>query len=901
MTGLIAMFISVVLASVFHLFYLMYYHVTPAQLDLPAELGNATDVLGGDEDRGQLVLKYLGASLVIALPAVFGVRSCFRRSNVVALAVQWTHESHETFMTCCGLVPYDARVRSAMIPSFFLGSWIFVSGIWDVPDDQVDELQHPFAAGACAIAAGCCVYGLISLGTGSRLLRQWNEKRVRNVDEDSFFKTWAFREFSSLLLVFFVCNVPAMTLALHHISAGYSAAPVLYILAWAAGPFYVIMPTVVVAITAVNLHRRVLLQFALASDGPVRLETAVRTLTGRWRVVGRDANGQLVTETVVLKCRSVKGKGGEMRIVVDGEHDEREGQESFTLTNGGLFEERGVLKVRFTQQYDTQSMVVDEETGEQVSTLTDRTVSQNEDSSTSWEATLTHCCCNGSDSVPRLHGWWSGEYQGSEFRHRFHASKSIPAASLSSGNAFRDAAHRAAREEAVGLVVANAAALTDQEYASALTAGLGDLHDAEPHTASAMPLINQFRQGAWMSMPLLMVEQVAIASVVHGCPEEVQLHVCVAIVCATLLLAVIKQPYRSATANWSSILARLSNLAFLAVGALIEREMVEPQIGSYLLFGNAGVTCLMLFFSFGPMRMVSSALERCRQIRRGTKETQAYFADDITNAMQDPSALDFWRRERSPEGESMARFHQTVRSCFPHGATLGLHNLQLLDLRALGVLESHTKRALAALLVEVRCERLLVLRMLLVEERAGGVTLDVTTEGNQMPLQNQILGPDDMQVIAGFLCSRVPAEKLAAVDLSHNLVFGRKTFRDRGDDFSAIGSPSTRSVTGYARGGDELVVHTVDRDQAGWLHLSMALQDSPVGSLVLRGIGMGPRGLRTLAGSLVDGLRCLEALDLSENYLRERNDPISLKAFSGFCYGKLTRNPPSQLDLQGCF
>jgi hypothetical protein len=540
-TALIAMFISVLLASIFHLFYLMYYHVTPSQLDLVELSVNETDALGSGEGRGQLVLQYLGVSLVVALPAVFGVRSCFRRSNIVALAVQWTHESHETFMTCCGLVPYDARMRSAMMPSFFLGSWIFVSGIWDVPDEEVNELQHPFAAGACAIAAGCCIYGLISLGAGSRLLRQWNEKRTRNVDEDSFFKTWAFREFSALLLVFFVCNVPAMALALHHISAGYDAAPVLYILAWAAGPFYVIMPTVVVAIAVASLHRRVLLQFALASDGPIRLETAIRTLTGRWRVVGRDANGQLVTETVILKCRSIKVKGGATKIVVDGEHDEREGQETFKLTNGGLYEERGVLKVRFMQQYYTQSTVVDEETGEQVSILADRTVSQNEDSSTSWEATLTHCRCNGSESVPRLHGWWSGEYRGSEFRHRFHASKSMPAASLSSGNAFRDAAHKAAREEAVGHVVSNAAALTDQEYATALTAGLGDLHAAEPHTASAMPLINQFKQGAWMAMPLLMAEQVAIASVVHGCPQELRLHACVEIMCATLLLTAINR------------------------------------------------------------------------------------------------------------------------------------------------------------------------------------------------------------------------------------------------------------------------------------------------------------------------------------------------------------------------
>ena len=32
------------------------------------------------------------------------------------------------------------------------------------------------------------MYALISLGTGSSLLRLWREKRLRNMDEDSFFK-----------------------------------------------------------------------------------------------------------------------------------------------------------------------------------------------------------------------------------------------------------------------------------------------------------------------------------------------------------------------------------------------------------------------------------------------------------------------------------------------------------------------------------------------------------------------------------------------------------------------------------------------------------------------------------------------------------------------------------------
>jgi hypothetical protein len=905
-TAMIAMAITVVLALGFHLFYIMYFHATPTQLQ---ELGNTSHFNGttslhkSDGDRGVVLSEYLGASVVISLVTVFGVRICFRTSNFVAMAVQWTHESHETIMTCCGLVPYDERMRSAMLPSFLLGAWIFVSGIWDVPDDNIEELQHPFAAGACTIAAGCVLYGLISLGTGRRLLRLWREKRLRNIDEDSFFKRWAFREFSALLLVFFVTHVSGMTLALHHFSAGYAAAPVLYILACIAGPFYVVTPTVVVAIAAANLRRRILLQHALASVGPARLETAMRTLTGRWRVVGRDAHGQHVMETVILKCRSQKVDGGGRKIAVEGEHDEREGHEPFKLTNGELSEERGVLRVRFTQQYYTEVKEVDPETGETALLVTQ----QNEDSTTAWEATLTHCHCHGSDSVPRLHGWWSGDYKQSPFHHRFHATKSLAAPSATSGSTAARGAQKSAVDGPAGHVITGLL-LTDDEYATALSRGVADTHESEPHIASAMPLINQFRQGAWMAMPLQMAEQVAIASVVHGCTQELRLRVCISLLGAAFLLTLFKQPYVSSAGNWSSIVARASNLTCVLLGVLIERGTLTSEVGTYLLFGNAGLICLVLLGSFSPLRMVSASMERCRQIRRGMAETKTLLVDDIAIAMSDASTLDFWQRQRSVEGQPMARFQQTVRSCFPQGASYGLHNLEMLDLRSLGVLEQHTKQELAALLAEARCERLLVLRVLLVEERASGVALDVTTEGHQMPLQNQSLGPDDMHLVAGWMCSRVPAEKLASVDLSHNFIFGRKSFHGGEDfSFSAIGSPSVRSVPSVGRNslsGDlPTVVHTVDDNQAGWLQLTAALQDSCIGSLVLCGVGLGPVGLRSLARALLDGLRCLETLDLSENHLRIRNgngsDALSLKAFSALCHA-LVGTSVKRLSLARC-
>ena len=192
-----------------------------------------------------------------------------------------------------------------------------------------------------------------------------------------------------LVALFFVVHVPAMTLSLHHISTGFSRDPVLNVVAWFAGPFYVAMPTVVVAVSASNLRRRVLLEYALAPAGPSRLRKAVRTLSGRWRVVGRDVHGRHVMETVILRCKSQKIDGGERKIVVEGEHDklgQQEGHEPFQLVDGELTEERGVIKVRFTQQYLTkvQSGDQDPETGAAGS------YTATEDSTTAWDATLTN-------------------------------------------------------------------------------------------------------------------------------------------------------------------------------------------------------------------------------------------------------------------------------------------------------------------------------------------------------------------------------------------------------------------------------------------------------------------------------------------------------------------------------
>ena len=108
------------------------------------------------------------------------------------------------------------------------------------------------------------------------------------------------------------------------------------------------------------------------------------------------------------------------------------------------------------------------------------------------------------------------------------------------------------------------------------------------------------------------------------------------------------------------------------------------------------------------------------------------------------------------DGRLPARFQHTVRSCCSSADTYGLGNLEMLDLRSLGVLEQTTKLELAALLTTARCEHLLTLRVVLVEERANGVALDMTNEGREMPLQNQNLGPDDVQLVAGWLCSLFP-------------------------------------------------------------------------------------------------------------------------------------------------
>ena len=35
-----------------------------------------------------------------------------------------------------------------------LGAWIFVSGIWDVPDEHLTELQHPFAVVLARLLSG---------------------------------------------------------------------------------------------------------------------------------------------------------------------------------------------------------------------------------------------------------------------------------------------------------------------------------------------------------------------------------------------------------------------------------------------------------------------------------------------------------------------------------------------------------------------------------------------------------------------------------------------------------------------------------------------------------------------------------------------------------------------------
>ena len=911
-TALITLCVSMVLALACHLFYLLYYHQTPFQsAQMGSAWSNSTGMLTSADDRGIRVLRYLAASVIIALPTVFGVRRCFRSFDFVSLAVRWTRETHETVMTCCGLVPYDERMRSAMVPSVLLGAWIFVSGIWDVPDEHLAELQHPFAAGACTIAVGCVMYGLISLGTGSSLLRLWREKRLRNIDEDIFFKRWAFREFSVLVVLFFVAHVPAMALSLHYISIGYAGAPVLNVVAWFAGPFYVAMPAIVVAIAASNLRRRVLLEYALAATGPSRLRKAVRTLTGRWRVVGRDVHGRHVIETVILRCTTQKIDGGERKIVVEGspdELDERAEHEPFTLMDGELTEERGVVRVRFTQQYYTQvkSADHDPETGAAASYVTQA----NEEDTTVWDATLTHCHCHGNDSTPRLHGWWSGNYKQIPFHRRFHASKTVSDAPLTSDSAaFRDSVQTSAVEEAPGHVSDVITDLTDDEYEAALMAGVTNTYASEPHVASAMPLVNQFKQTAWMMMPLQIVEQTTIASVLYGCPRELRLRVCTAIMVTGWLFTVVYRPYRSADANWTIALARTSNLLLVLLGLSIDQRVLSAQAGLYLLFGDLCLMGLILLGSFAPMRLLSASVQRCHQVRRGIAETRELFADDVATAMSDSSTLEYWQRQRSVEGQPLARFQHTVRSCCHQVDRYALDNLEMLDLRSLGVLEQHTKRELAALLCTARCEHLLTLRAVLVEDRANGVTLDVTNEGRQMPLQNQNLGPDDVQLVAGWLCSRVPAEKLASVDLSRNFVFGRKDLHC-GEEFSPMGTPLRQSVrtagVDVGRSGDlQMRVHTVDECQTGWTDLTAALQESGVGSLILCGIGMGPIGLRSLAKALLDGLRCLETLDLSENYLRDSREigsgkgSVSLKAFSAFCHA-LVGTGVKRLDLACC-
>ena len=813
-------------------------------------------------------MRFLAVSVAIVLPAVLGARACLRRSNMIALAVEWTHASHKTVMTCCGVVPYDARMRSAMLPSSLLGSWIFVSGIWDVPDGALNvygQLRHPFGAGACAIAAGCVLYGLISLGTGARLLRLWRNKRLSNTDEDLFFKRWAFREFSGLLLAYFVTHVPAMVLTLKHISAGFSAAPVLYIMAWVMGPFYVLLPTIFAAMAAFNLHRRVLQQHGSAEPDGIRGE-AIKALDGRWRVDGRDARGVQVTETIRIRCRAVLTESGRTYTVVDGEQDDAGDAEPFQLMHGQLIEDEGEFRVQFEQCYSTKHL--DVETGGSAQSMRDGS----DDSTTLWSATLT--TGHASDSRPRMNGWWSGQFKQSDFSNRFHATK-LASSQAGAANDQSFAKNDSAETDTT-------VRLSEGEYAQALASQLSEMQKCEPHTAAVLPLISQFRQGCWWAMPVQMAEQVAIASILFGSGHHARQVVCVSVLVAALVLACFNRPYVSLVANCTSIAGRLSNLAFILLGALLDHGVIVENVGYYLFWSNTALTCLMFFASLGPMRLVSSCRKRCQQLRRNTAETKLVFAEELELAMNDQALLEWWSSRSSSEGEPLARFHQPITSCCPQPTSdLGLHNLEMLDLRELGVLPSHTKRSLAVLLAQARCPHLLVLKAHLVDAQPS-TTLDVTTEGRQALLQNQQLGPEDMLIVAGWLRARVPATKLTKLDLSHNFAFGKETAQ-------------------LAKDGDTVpgVVHAVDSEQLGWTHLAAALQGSCVSSLTLRGTGMGAGGQRTLGTALLDGLRMLERLDLAENPLRVHRSDSTLQAFSGLCHS-LVGSAVRELSVARC-
>ena len=83
----------------------------------------------------------------------------------------------------------------------------------------------------------------------------------------------------------------------------------------------------------------------------------------------------------------------------------------------------------------------------------------------------------------------------------------MPDAVTSDIAAYRGSLHKSAVDEMNGHVITE---LTVDEYDAALVAGVANTHSAEPHVASAMPLINQFKQTAWMMMPLQMVVELSL-------------------------------------------------------------------------------------------------------------------------------------------------------------------------------------------------------------------------------------------------------------------------------------------------------------------------------------------------------------------------------------------------------
>jgi hypothetical protein len=837
--AVVSLCVVVALGSLCHLFYVLF---AASVRQRSSTVGANSTSSFADKAAGQQTLRLMefgAAAVAVVVPAVFLMR-VFLRGPVLSIIHQWARSSGQMLVTCCGLWSSE-RVRSATMPSFLLGAWVLVSGIWEASDiygDSDQSLAHPFTPGVLVICGGSILYGVCALVTGQWMRARWLHQQH---SDDLFFNLWAWNEYGVLLFVYVFAHLPASTLSFQYVARGMDQGGAYFIIAWALGSFYVVAPPTIVLLVAIVLRRKAVERPPRRRSGDadgqaMTLAAAGDLLAGTWRVEGKDARNKPVDELIVLECTPSAASATYLRVT--GTHAESAHDPFRVRGRVTIDDEEGVCRVQFEQQY-----------------VKPTPGASPDDKSDSGRVVSWHGVIDPVDTT-RLGGWWTGTYYGIPFTKPFRGRK-VEEVSAQEEDGESDSA--------IVRAVASGRMLSDAQYAQLLRRRVDQLRQEEPQVAAAMPLIGQFRQRFWWALPLQMVQQLVLAAALYVCQDAASRRMAAAVICTGGFALSLSRPYVDRDSNRANSLARLSNLMVLAIAEWLsfERGSVFPlpsAASGYVLLGNSTLAAIAFCVALGFGPAILALCFRCRVrctfgcICPSRSAELELLSSEFELAARDPTVLERYRQQ------GLSRFHQPTASCCYLwqnaylARTRSFNELEMLDLRELGVLPMTTKAALAQALQHWHCRHLRVLHMLLV---SPDMDHSLNAEQREVAWQERQLGPTDIAILGGWLCAEPAKQAVRQLDISRNFVFG---------------STSQQRSPGAAGGkSSEQRLHVVDYDRHGWEALMGVLTQPYSNHLtVLRAadVGMGPGGALLLAKALDHGgLRLLEALDISGNPL----------------------------------